>query len=80
MVRVYSIQGCPYCVKAKALLRQRGIQFQEIDVTSRPEMRQWLVQQTGRKTVPQIFINDKCIGGASDLEALDSAGMLMRML
>ena len=71
---------CPYCIRAKALLKSRGIQYEEIDVTGDPSARAWLVQATGRRTVPQIFIDDEPIGGFDDLRALDVSGELSRKL
>ena len=79
-VVVYSTQVCPYCVRAKALLAARNIPFEEIDVTHDHERRAWLVQATGRRTVPQIFIGDEPIGGFDDLSALDRSGELARKL
>lgn len=79
-VRVYSTQICPYCVRAKLLLEERGIPFQEIDVTRDPDTRAWLVETTGRRTVPQIFIGDEPIGGFDDLRELDRSGELKRKL
>jgi glutaredoxin 3 len=75
-VRVYSTRVCPYCVRAKLLLEARGIPFEEIDVSDDPEARAWLVQATGRRTVPQIFIGDESIGGFDDLSSLDRTGKL----
>jgi glutaredoxin 3 len=79
-VRIYSTRICPYCVRAKLLLKQRGIAFEEIDVTGDPEVRRWLHEATGRKTVPQIFIDDEPIGGFEELRALDRSGELERKL
>jgi glutaredoxin 3 len=79
-VRVYSTLICPYCIRAKALLKSRGIQYEEIDVTGDPDARAWLVQATGRRTVPQIFIGDDPIGGFDDLRALDVSGELSRRM
>ena len=79
-VRVYTTQVCPYCIRAKLLLRDRGIAFEEIDVSGNHEMRDWLVQTTGRRTVPQIFIGDEPIGGFDDLRELDRTGELGRKL
>lgn len=79
-VRVYSTLVCPYCIRAKLLLRERGIAFEEIDVTGDPEMRSWLVEKTGRRTVPQIFIGDEPIGGFDDLRELDRTGELGKKL
>ncbi|MBX3205426.1 MAG: glutaredoxin 3 [Labilithrix sp.] len=75
-VRVYSTLICPYCVRAKLLLKARGIAFEEIDVTHDPEKRSWLVETTGRRTVPQIFIGDEAIGGFDELRALEQSGEL----
>jgi glutaredoxin 3 len=75
-VVVYSTGYCGYCRSAEALLRARGILFERIDVTSDPARRKWLVQTTGRWTVPQIFIDDQPIGGFRELEQLDRSGEL----
>jgi glutaredoxin 3 len=79
-VRVYSTLICPYCIRAKHLLRERGIAFEEIDVTGDHEARQRLVEQTGRRTVPQIFIGDEPIGGFDELRQLDRSGELDKKL
>lgn len=79
-VRVYTTLICPYCVRAKLLLRERGIAFEEIDVTRDQEARMWLVEKTGRRTVPQIFIGDEPIGGFDDLRELDRSGELAKKL
>lgn len=79
-VRVYTTLVCPYCVRAKHLLRDRGIAFDEIDVTRDPEARSWLVEATGRRTVPQIFIGDEPIGGFDELRELDRSGALTTKL
>lgn len=79
-VRVYSTQVCPYCVRAKMLLKDRSIPYEEIDVTNDPDKRMWLVETTGRRTVPQIFIGDEAIGGFDDLRALDVSGELSKKL
>jgi glutaredoxin 3 len=73
-VTIYSLDYCPYCVQAKALLNQRGIAFDEIVVDSRDqETREQLRQRSGMKTFPQIFHGDTLIGGFSDLKARDEA-------
>ena len=77
---MYSTMICPYCIRAKALFRERGIAYEEIDVTRDAEARAWLVQRTGRRTVPQIFINDESIGGFDELRALDRSGELPKKL
>ncbi len=80
-VKVYTTSFCPYCIRAKALLRKRDIPFEEIDVSSDPEKRAWLVAASGgQKTVPQIFIDDKPIGGSDELHALDRSGALETLL
>jgi glutaredoxin 3 len=80
-VQVYSTAYCPYCVRAKALLRDKGVAFEEIDVSDDDELRQKMVELAGgRRTVPEIFINDKIIGGYDELRALDSRGELDALL
>ncbi|HEY8078002.1 MAG TPA: glutaredoxin 3 [Labilithrix sp.] len=79
-VRIYSTLICPYCIRAKALLNAKGIPYENVDVTGNPAMRAWLVQQTGRRTVPQIFIGEEAIGGFDELRALDRSGELDRKL
>lgn len=79
-VRVYSTLICPYCIRAKALLKSAGIPYEEIDVTGDSAARAWLVEATGRRTVPQIFIDDEPIGGFDDLRALHVKGELARKL
>lgn len=80
VVRVYSTLICPYCIRAKLLLSSRGIAFEEIDVTGDHEARRWLVEKTGRRTVPQIFIGEEAIGGFEELRQLDRSGELERKL
>jgi glutaredoxin 3 len=80
-VVVYSTLICPYCIRAKALLRERKIPFEEIDVTLDASKRTWLVTAAGgRKTVPVIFIDGAAIGGFEELRALDRSGDLARRL
>lgn len=76
-VTVYTTNWCPYCVRAKQLLGDRGIPFTEIDVEGDDEKRAWLVRATGQRTVPQIFIGEESVGGFSELRELDVAGDLM---
>ena len=75
-VVVYTTRMCPYCVRAKKLLDARGIVYEEIDVGSNVELRVDLVHRTGRRTVPQIFIDERAIGGFEELAALDADGAL----
>ncbi len=80
-VEVYTTTFCPYCVRAKSLLKSKGVQFTEIDVTEDAALRQKMVEMSGgRRTVPEIFINDKIVGGFDELKALDEAGKLDPML
>jgi len=75
-VRIYTTTYCTFCRLAKDLLRERRIPFEDLDVTEDDEARRWLVEATGRRTVPQIFIGAKAIGGYEELRALDEAGLL----
>jgi glutaredoxin 3 len=75
-MRIYTKRYCPYCVRAKALLDRKGVAYQEIDAEGNDELRRWLAETTGQKTVPQIFAGDRSLGGFSDIEALDKAGKL----
>jgi glutaredoxin 3 len=80
LVRIYTTLICPYCIRAKMLLRARGIEYEEIDVTGDRAARQWLAELTGRRTVPQIFIRDEAIGGFDELHALSRSGELPKKL
>jgi glutaredoxin 3 len=80
-VKMYTTQVCPFCVRAKALLRQRGVeQIEEIRVDLDPAERERMMAITGRRTVPQIFIGDTHVGGCDDLVALDQKGALLPLL
>ncbi len=80
-VKMYTTQVCPYCQRAKALLKQRGVeQIEEIRIDLDPAQRDHMMQITGRRTVPQIFIGDNHVGGCDDLIALDQRGGLVPML
>jgi len=80
-VRMYTTQVCPFCIRAKALLRQRGVaQIDEVRVDLDPAQRLHMVALTGRRTVPQIFIGDTHVGGCDELMALDQRGGLMPLL
>jgi glutaredoxin 3 len=80
-VRMYTTQVCPFCQRAKALLKQRGVaQIEEIRVDLQPEQRDQMIVATGRRTVPQIFIGDTHVGGCDDLIALDQRGGLLPLL
>jgi len=80
-VKMYTTQVCPYCVRAKALLKQRGVeQIEEIRIDLNPVERDAMVALTGRRTVPQIFIGSTHVGGCDDLIALDQRGGLQALL
>ena len=79
-IEVYSKEWCPYCAKAKALLRSKQLDYEEIDITSDAEGEQGMVARSRRRTVPQIFIDDQSIGGYDDLAQLNATGELDRML
>ena len=80
-VELYTTTYCPFCTRAKALLRKKGVEFEEIDVTDSPELRERMIELSGgRRTVPEIFINGKIVGGFDELKALDDAGKLDQML
>jgi glutaredoxin 3 len=73
---IYSASHCPYCVRAKALLERKGMNFTEVLVDTDDKLRDEMIAKSQRYTVPQIFINDQHIGGFDDLHALDSSGKL----
>jgi glutaredoxin 3 len=79
-VVVYTTQYCPFCVQAKALLTRKGVPFEEIDVSDDDVLRTKMVETSGRRTVPQIFIDGRPIGGYEELRALDDDGELDRLL
>jgi glutaredoxin 3 len=79
-VRIYLTDWCPYCVQAKKLLSKKGAKFVEVNVEGRDDLRSWLVSASGQRTVPQVFINGKSMGGFSDIDALDRAGRLDPLL
>lgn len=80
-VKIYSSDYCPYCMRAKELLRERGVQqWEEIVVDGKPDVRAAMKDLTGRTSVPQIFIGDTHVGGCDDLHALDARGGLVPLL
>jgi glutaredoxin 3 len=80
-IRMYATGTCPYCIRAEALLRSKGRDDIEIiRVDLEPERRQVMMQETGRRTVPQIYVGDTHVGGCDDLVALDHAGGLDPLL
>ena len=80
-VKIYLTATCPYCIRAKALLKERGVQaIDEIRVDLDPAQRSVMTELTGRRTVPQIFIGGTHVGGCDDLVALDQRGGLLPLL
>ena len=80
-VKMYTTQTCPYCIRAKALLKQRGVEvIEEIRVDLDPGQRRHMMEITGRYTVPQIFIGPTHVGGCDELMALDRRGGLLSLL
>ncbi len=80
-VKMYTTEVCPYCLRAKALLAQRGVaRIDEIRVDLDPQQRAKMIELTGRRTVPQIFIGDTYVGGCDELIALDRQGRLTPLL
>jgi glutaredoxin 3 len=80
-IEIYTTAYCPFCVRAKALLKSKGVTFDEIDVSNDAEAREKMIELSGgRRTVPEIFINGKIIGGYDELRALDNAGQLDPLL
>lgn len=80
-VTMYYKTTCPYCIRAEKLLKERGVEdINKINIEAVAGSRDEMIQRTGRKTVPQIFINDHHVGGCDDLHALDAQGKLVTML
>lgn len=80
-VEIYAWSTCPYCKRAKALLDSKGVQYTEYDITGDDAAREKMVERTGGpRTVPQIFIDDKHIGGCDDIHALEDKGELEPLL
>jgi len=79
-VVMYRTRLCPYCLLAKRLLENKGVELTEVDVSGNYDKRRWLLEATGRRTVPQIFVAGRPIGGYDDLCRLERAGKLDRVL
>ena len=79
-VVMYTTNWCPYCERARRLLKAKGAAFSEIDVESSADKRAEMQSRSGRRTVPQIFIGDHHVGGSDDLAALEAAGKLDALL
>jgi alkyl hydroperoxide reductase subunit F len=79
-IEIYSKQWCPYCAKAKALLKSKGLSYRDIDITTDEARQQEMVQRSGRRTVPQLFLDGQSVGGYDDLANLNATGELDRRL
>ncbi len=80
-IEIYTTKICPYCIRAKQLFNQKGVEFKEIDVSTDDDLRMKMTERAGgRRSVPQIFINDTHVGGCDDLYALESAQKLDTLL
>jgi glutaredoxin 3 len=80
-VKMYTTAVCPYCIRAKQILKSRGVEhIEEIRVDTQPDERVKMMELTGRRTVPQIFVGDTHVGGCDDLMALDAQGGLLPLL
>ena len=79
-IQIYSKKNCPFCVRAKALLDRKGFPYEEIDAEGQDELRFWLAETSGQKTVPQIVVDGRPLGGFSDIDALDKQGKLDPLL
>ncbi len=79
-VKMYTRRWCGYCIAAERLLDNKGIPYENVDCTGDHDTRRWLANVTGRRTVPQIFIDGRSIGGYDELKALDRKGELDRLL
>jgi GrxC family glutaredoxin len=75
-IEIYSTQQCPYCVRARALLNAKGLDYEEIDVSVDQQIMQYMIERSGQRTVPQIFIDGEPVGGFEQLSMLDSSGEL----
>jgi glutaredoxin 3 len=80
VVTIYASGWCPYCQRALSLLSQKQVVLKEIDVEEDPKLREEMIARSNRRTVPQIFIGDKHVGGCDELYALDASGELDRLI
>ena len=79
-IEMYATSWCPYCERARSLLRAKGVAFDEISLEAHHEQREEMIRRSGRRTVPQVFIGGEHVGGCDDLHALDAAGGLDPLL
>lgn len=79
-IKMYSSSWCPFCIRAKRLLESKGLQFEELLVDGNPQLRTQMMEESGQRTVPQIWINQQHVGGCDDLYALEQARELDKLL
>ena len=79
-VTMYSTRFCPYCIRARMLLESKNVDYTDIGVDAQPELRREMMEKSGRRTVPQIWIGDRHVGGYDDLAALERRGELDDLL
>lgn len=79
-IEIYTTGNCPYCIRAKALLKAKNLKFKELDVIREPELMIEMIERSKNRTVPQIFINDTSIGGFDELASLNKIGELDQYL
>jgi glutaredoxin 3 len=79
-VTMYATGWCPYCDRARGLLKRKGVEFTEIDIENGAGLRQEMITRSGRTSVPQVFIGDKHVGGSDDLHELEASGQLDQLL
>ena len=80
MIEIYTKNYCPYCTMAKSLLDSLKVKYKEHDITETPELIEELSKKSGFRTVPQIFVGEKCLGGFSDIDKLNAEGKLLSEL
>ncbi len=79
-VTIYTGSFCGPCIRAKSLLDRRGISYTEVNVEHHPGLQQELLTRSGRRTLPQVYVNETCVGGAEELAALDLSGELLKLV
>lgn len=79
-VEIYTKMGCPFCARAKALLERKGVEFTEYHAAEEPAMKEQMIERSGRRTYPQVFIDGRHIGGSDDLASFDQQGGLDPLL
>jgi glutaredoxin 3 len=79
-VKIYTTRTCPYCVRAKRLLQRKNVSYEEIDVSYDDDAREQMMERSGRRSVPQIFIGERHVGGSDELYELDQRGELDALL